>query len=182
MTIRVAEPADADAIAQLHAHSWHTAYRGILSDDFLDGPLVENRRALWRDRFAEANRTGQLVLVDELAGQIQGFACAFLDADPEWGTLLDNLHVVPECKGKGLGRQLMLHVANRLIEVGCTRLHLWAFEQNHAARRFYERLGGVMTMRQAESAPDGREVNAVRYCWSDLGGLAGRPVPLPSGN
>jgi len=168
MTIRMAEAADADLIAQLHARSWHTAYRGILSDEFLDGPLHADRRGLWRARFAEADRTDQMVLVDEEAGKIQGFACVFLDADPDWGSLLDNLHVVPESKGRGLGRQLMAEVANRLLKLDRTRLHLWAFEQNHAARRFYERLGGVVTTSQAESAPDGREVNAVRYCWSDL--------------
>jgi GNAT superfamily N-acetyltransferase len=168
MTIRVAEPADADVIAQLHARSWHTAYRGILSDIFLDGPLLTDRQALWRARFAEVDRTDQMVLVDEEAGMILGFACAFLDADPEWGTLLDNLHVVPESKGKGLGRLLMAEVANRILKLNRARLHLWAFEQNHAARRFYERLGGIITTSHAESAPDGREVNAVRYCWSDL--------------
>jgi len=168
MTIRVAEPADADVIAQLHARSWHTAYRGILSDAFLDGPLLADRQALWRARFAEVNRTGQMVLVDEEDGKILGFACAFLDADPEWGTLLDNLHVIPESKGKGLGRQLMAEVATRILKLNRTRLHLWAFEQNHAARSFYERLGGIITTSHAESAPDGREVNAVRYCWSDL--------------
>ena len=168
MTIRMGEPADADLIAQLHARSWHTAYRGILSDEFLDGPLLADRQALWRARFAEVNRTEQIVLVDEETGKIQGFACAFLDADPDWGTLLDNLHVVPECKGKGLGRQLMAEVVNQILKLDRTRLHLWAFEQNHAARRFYERLGGVVTSSHAESAPDGREVNAVRYCWSDL--------------
>jgi GNAT superfamily N-acetyltransferase len=134
----------------------------------LDGPLLADRLAAWRGRFAAVNRTDQMVLVDEQAGQMQGFACAFLDADPDWGSLLDNLHVVPECKGRGLGRQLMAEVANRLLKVDRTRLHLWAFEQNHAARRFYERLGGILTTSQAESAPDGKEVNVVRYCWSDL--------------
>jgi L-amino acid N-acyltransferase YncA len=168
MTIRIAGAADVDLIAQLHARSWYTAYRGILSDDFLNGPLLADRQRLWRGRFAEVNRTGQMVLVDEDAGKIQGFACAFLDADPDWGTLLDNLHVVTECKGKGLGCRLMAEVANRLLELNRRRLHLWAFEQNHAARKFYERLGGIITMSCAESAPDGREVNAVRYCWLDL--------------
>ena len=168
MTIRMAEPADADVIAQLHARSWHSAYRGILSDEFLDGPLLADRRSLWRARFAQVNRTDRMVLVDEVAGQIHGFACAYLDHDPDWGTLLDNLHVVPECKRRGLGRQLMSEVANRLLALDRTRLHLWCFEQNHASRKFYERLGGVMTANQAEAAPDGREVNAVRYCWSDL--------------
>jgi hypothetical protein len=45
-----------------------------------------------------------------------------------------------------------------------------------AARRFYERLGGAVTLRHAELAPDGTQVNALRYCWSELSGLAGRRV------
>lgn len=175
MTIRAAGLADAVAIAQLHARSWQTAYRGILRDDFLQGPLPENRRALWRSRLHEADRADQIVLVDEQGGAIRGFACAFLEADPEWGCLLDNLHVVPDLKGQGLGRQLMAAVADHVWRSNpCGRLHLWAYEQNLAARRFYERLGGTITEHHAELAPDGTQVNAVRYCWSELSGLAGR--------
>ena len=175
MTIRAAGLADADAIAQLHARSWQTAYRGILSDEFLQGPLRENRRALWHSRLADTERSGQFVLVDVQGGALCGFACGFLEADPEWGCLLDNLHVVPDLKGKGLGRQLMSAVAQQVLRSNpSSRLHLWAYEQNLAARRFYERLGGINTLRHAELAPDGTEVNAVRYCWSELSGLAGR--------
>ena len=175
MPIRAAGLADAVAIAQLHTHSWQTAYRGILSDDFLQGPLPENRLALWRGRFSDAERTDQLVLVDEQGGAIRGFACAFLQADPEWGCLLDNLHVVPDLKRQGLGRQLLTAVAQRALRSNPQgRLHLWAYEQNLSARRFYERLGGVITLRHAELALDGTEVNAVRYCWSELSGLAVR--------
>jgi ribosomal protein S18 acetylase RimI-like enzyme len=174
MTIRTAGSADADAIAQLHTRSWQTAYRGILRDEFLQGPLHENRRALWHARLSERDRSDQFVLVDEQGGVLRGFACAYLDADPEWGCLLDNLHVVPELKGKGLGRHLMTAVAQRvLLSNPHSGLHLWAYEQNLAARRFYERLGGIITERHAEPALDGTEVNAVRYCWSELSGLAG---------
>jgi GNAT superfamily N-acetyltransferase len=175
MTIRAAGLADAVAIAQLHTRSWQTAYRGILSDDFLQGPLPENRRALWHTRLAESERADQFVLVDEQSGALRGFACAFLEADPEWGCLLDNLHVVPDLKGTGLGRQLMAAVAERVWRSNpLGRLHLWVYEQNLAARRFYERLGGALTERHAELAPDGTEVNVIRYCWSELCGLAGR--------
>ncbi|HEY2527267.1 MAG TPA: GNAT family N-acetyltransferase [Xanthobacteraceae bacterium] len=174
MAIRTAELADADAIARLHADSWQTAYRGILSDDFLQGPLPENRRVLWRSRLSNAEGADQFILVDEHEGAIRGFACAFLEADPEWGCLLDNLHVVPDLKGKGLGRQLMGAVALRVLRSNPQgRLHLWAYEQNLEARRFYERLGGVSTECHAETAPDGSQVNVVRYCWSDLSGIAG---------
>lgn len=182
MTIRAAGWADAGAIAQLHTRSWQSAYRGILSDDFLQGPLPENRRVLWQDRLADSERADQLVLVDEQEGAIRGFACAYLEADPEWGCLLDNLHVVPDLKGRGLGRQLMTAVAQQVWRCNpAGRLHLFAYEQNLGARRFYERLGGTVTLRHAELAPDGSEVNVVRYCWSELSGLAGRPQPARRG-
>ena len=177
MTIRAAVSADALAIAQLHTRSWQIAYRGILSDDFLQGALPENRRVLWHERLAESKRADQVVLVDEQEGVLRGFACAYLEADPEWGCLLDNLHVVPDLKGKGLGKQLMTAVADQVCRSNpCGRLHLWAYEQNLAARRFYERLGGAVTLRHAELAPDGTQVNALRYCWSELSGLAGRRI------
>jgi GNAT superfamily N-acetyltransferase len=174
VTIRLASTADAEAIARLHAASWQTAYRGILRDDFLAGPVLANRRDLWSARFLGLPPPDQIVVVDDCAGEIQGFACAFLNADPVWGTLLDNLHVMPNLKGKGLGRRLMSEIAIRVSQHNRgLRLHLWAYEQNVEARRFYERLGGVITERVTESAPDGSEVNALRYCWSDLSGLAG---------
>ena len=74
----------------LHANSWRSAYRGILRDEFLDGALDENRRVLWGSRLSDETQQNQLILVDEEAGEIRAFACAFIDADPEWGTLLDN--------------------------------------------------------------------------------------------
>lgn len=173
MTIRAAIPTDAVAIGQLHAQSWQSAYRGILRDEFLDGPVLSNRRALWAARFAAADRPDQIILIDERAGEIQGFACAYLDADREWGTLLDNLHVIPELKGQGLGRQLIAAVAQQVLRHDRNGgLHLWAYEKNLAARRFYERLGGEVTTSHAEEAPDGMQVNVVRYCWSDLSALA----------
>ncbi|HTB87468.1 MAG TPA: GNAT family N-acetyltransferase [Steroidobacteraceae bacterium] len=177
MTIRAAGLADAGAIALLHAHSWQSAYRGILSDEFLQGPLHENRRVLWHTRLSDTERADQFVLVDEEGGALRGFACAFLEADPEWGCLLDNLHVVPDLKGRGLGGQLMTAVAQRvMLSNPDSGLHLWAYEQNLAARRFYERLGGIISERHAEMAPDGTEVNAVRYFWSELSGLARRRI------
>lgn len=175
MTIRPASSADAEPIARLHANSWQSAYRGILRDEFLAGPVLSNRLELWNTRFLGPQKNDQIVLVDDCNGEIRGFACAFFDADPDWGTLLDNLHVVPSLKGKGLGRRLMSDIARRVVQHNsCLRLHLWAYEQNVTARRFYERLGGEITAIVNEPAPDGSQLNAVRYCWSDLSGLVGK--------
>jgi GNAT superfamily N-acetyltransferase len=175
MAIRPAVLSDAASIAGLHASSWQTAYRGILQQDFLDGPVIANRLQLWGRRLCDNPPQGQFVLVSDQGGEIQGFACGFLDADPEWGALLDNLHVAPSQKGRGLGGQLLAVVAQTVLRDGLTpRLHLWVYEQNMRARRFYERLGGSATDCVAELAPDGGRVNAIRYAWRQLGDLAAR--------
>jgi hypothetical protein len=46
--IRIAEPRDTNAIAELHAASWRSAYRGMFADAYLDGDVVQERRQCWR--------------------------------------------------------------------------------------------------------------------------------------
>lgn len=112
MTVRPAMLSDAIAIADLHAESWRSTYRGILGDAFLDGPVIQDRRKLWEARLSRSPMPDtQLVRVIEDGGVLTAFVCALLDADPEWGALLDNLHVSPSSKGQGLGRRLMAEVA-----------------------------------------------------------------------
>ena len=50
-------------------------------------------------------------------------------------------------------------------------LHLWVYEQNLAARRFYEHLHGEVTGSRIHNAPDGTAVPAVRYGWRTLSPL-----------
>lgn len=52
-----------------------------------------------------------------------------------------------------------------------SKLHLWAYEKNLPACRFYERLGGEVIDRSTELAPDGACVDAVRYGWRTLSAL-----------
>ena len=102
----------------------------------------------------------------------KGFVCVFLDADPEWGALLDNLHVRASARGKGLGRRLMAAGAGWVLRHRpYSPLHLWVYERNFAARRFYEQLGGVVTDSRVHTASDGSQAQAIRYAWRDLAGL-----------
>jgi putative acetyltransferase len=176
MTVRPAKLSDAIAIADLHAESWRSTYPGILRDEFLDGAVIQDRRRLWETRLSSSPEPEtQLVRIVEHRGRLTAFVCAFLDADPEWGALLDNLHVSPSSKGQGLGRRLMAEVARWVLQHRPdSRLHLWVYEKNVPARRFYEHLGGVVTGRHAHLAPDGSYVEAVRYGWEDLLGLLPR--------
>lgn len=63
--------------------------------------------------------------------------------DPGPGAILiDNLHVRPDLKGKGIGRALLADAMLRAQGAGLTSAYLSVLDGNHRARHFYERLGG----------------------------------------
>jgi GNAT superfamily N-acetyltransferase len=170
---------DADAIAALHAESWRATYRGILPDAFLDGEADRNRRAHWRDRM-NAGAAGMLVLKAVNGHELCGFACLFFEADPLWGALLDNLHVAPRWTGYGVGSRLFASSFARLRERSTERpLHLWVFEQNARARRFYDRHGGVCADRAVIEVLPGIHVPELRYVWR--GTSTDSPADSPAG-
>lgn len=129
---RDAMPVDAAAVAALHADSWRRHYRGAYADGYLDSR-------------------------DELAG----FAHVILDADRDWGALLDNLHVAVAQQGRGIGATLMARAGEFVTRLRPeSGLYLWVLEQNVAAQRFYEAIGGQ---------PIG-----IRYVWLEPGCLTSR--------
>lgn len=170
--IREARESDADDVARLHAASWRTAYRGALSDAYLDGPIEAERAALWRGRLGQPAQD-QLVLVAESAGQMVGFACAYGGHDPRWGTFLDNLHVVPELKRQGIGAQLMVEVAAwSARSLPGQGIYLWVLQSNLSARRFYARLGGEDSGSDLWTPPDGSALPKLRIAWRDAEALS----------
>jgi GNAT superfamily N-acetyltransferase len=175
MQIRDARPSDLDPIAQLHAQSWRLAYRGILSDAFLNGDLVAERTALWRERFdTPADR--QSIVVAEKDGALLGFACAFGAHDAQWGSLLENLHVAPEHKGSGIGTQRVRHVARWCADTQAAEgLHLWVLAGNTAAQAFYRRMGAEAVEDSEWDAPDGKRVAELRFAWPRLEPLLQQP-------
>jgi GNAT superfamily N-acetyltransferase len=171
MQIREANPSDLEAIANLHARSWRIAYRGILSDAYLDGDLVAERRALWRERFHQP-APNQTIVVVEIDGDIVGLACAFGDHDARWGTLLENLHVAPGHKGAGIGAQLVRHIAAWSSRAHTAAgMHLWVLAGNTAAQGFYGRLGASQVEASVWDAPDGNSVSEFRFAWPRVASL-----------
>lgn len=157
---------DADAIAMLQIESWRSAYRGLLPDAFLDGPIVEDRLRLWRSRLRAPAPDRRLVVKARTDGALAGFVCVLLDAEPEWGPLLENLHVRPDLKGKGIGRRLFESARDWVGDVApAERMHLTVIEGNVAARRFYDRQGGTIVERKIVEVVPGAWLPMLRYIW-----------------
>jgi GNAT superfamily N-acetyltransferase len=172
MVIRDAAKSDVSAIAHLHAESWRSAYRGILSDDYLENHAHSDRLAAWEERFSAMPPNPMFVMVAEEGTQLAGFACVFPDEDAVFGSFLDNLHVAPQFTGRGIGRQLLSEAAACLLTSGSQAgLYLWVLEQNHGARRFYERAGGILADSVVSLMPDGQHVVALRCRWTGLSSL-----------
>jgi ribosomal protein S18 acetylase RimI-like enzyme len=163
--LRPATAADAAVIAQIHIDSWRSAYRHILASDYLAGPIEQDRHDVWSARFASPNADMQVTIAEDEAGAL-GFICTFGNDDPVWGAMVDNLHVLPRAKGRGVGRSLLAAaakwVARRYPGAG---LHLWVFEANTPARGFYDRMGGDVVERIVEPIAGGGEAHSLRYAW-----------------
>lgn len=175
MILREADAGDIEAIARLHAESWRTAYRGQYSDAYLDGPVIDDRLAVWHERLTAPAPNQHTIVADDAASAgsaLAGFACAFGADDARWGTLLDNIHVDPGRKRGGIGTLLIVEMARWAHEqhpdIG---FYLWVLEANAPARRFYERLGARNAEAATSEAPGGGSIVGLRYVWDTPGAL-----------
>ena len=171
LTVRRGRLTDAEAIAGLHAESWRRHYRGAYADEYLDGDIGAERLGVWRQRLSaqdEATRT----MLAEADGAFVGFVHVVFDEDPQWGSLVDNLHVVWARKRSGIGSQLMSSAAAAVLEHGGS-LYLWVLEQNTEAQAFYSARGGRCVESRPVPPPGGRadRLNGspvgLRFAWAD---------------
>lgn len=169
--IREMTSADAEAVARLHAESWRSAYRGILRDAYLDGPVDDEWLDTWTKRLAGPG-PNEIGLVADKEPGIVGFVFAVADHDPELGAFLDNLHVSPPHRGQGVGSRLLLELSRFLLaNHDDNGLYLWVFENNCSARGYYEKSGAVAVRRAEAEAPGGGIVTEWLYRWTSVAHL-----------
>lgn len=164
--IRDARPTDAVRLAEIHAVSWKAAYRGLLSDAFLDGITVTDRLEWWQSRLARVPPRWAILVAEE-AGRVSGFVTTGHCDDPdrrvpESGELYA-MYLDPEFWGLGVGRDLLAAAEDRLREDAYLDASLWVLRDNSRGRRFYER-GGWSADGAGQRMIIGSEaVAAVRY-------------------
>lgn len=171
LSYRDATSKDVEGIAALHADSWRRHYRGAFLDSFLDGDVLTDRLAVWRERLAQSRRE-HFTVVAELRNSVVGFAHMILNDDPVWGALLDNLHVTSQLKRNGIGRRLLQEAAERLLQRGGRKFYLWVLDQNVAAQHFYAAQGGSRVETCLSGPfPGGGHALGHRVAWLDASAL-----------
>ena len=145
MRVREATTTDAEAIAEVHVHSWQSAYRGYLPDHFLDGLSVDRRRRGWMQTLHDTSwpATGTFVFEDD-DRRLLGFAhlspSRDADAPPLTGEV-NSIYLHPEAWRRGGGRLLIGRAVDRFRQAGFTSATLWVFDHNLRAQRFYDAMG-----------------------------------------
>ncbi len=139
-SIRRAREVDLGDLSKVFDAAWREAYRGIIPGVALERLIADRDRAWWRS----ALRRGRPIAVVETADRVVGYAAYGRTRSRALGTEaeIDELYLLPEYQGVGLGRRLFRAVRNDLGDHGLTRLGVWSLEDNARAGAFYEGLGG----------------------------------------
>jgi GNAT superfamily N-acetyltransferase len=84
------------------------------------------------------------VLIAELSGKPVGFALYFYNFSTflgKKGIYLEDLFVLPESRGSGVGKALLEHLIQRAKDEGCGRVEWWVLDWNTPAIEFYKSMG-----------------------------------------
>ena len=167
MLYRNATLKDAKVIAEIHTLSWQQNYRGIWSDAYLDGNLLEERIIYWQKKLTHPVDIPFVIIAEE-EGKPCGFVCAFANHSEQWGTLIDNIHVSQNFQNRGIGLQLMKTVAIWIKNQNLTpKCYLWVLDKNEKGIRFYERHGGVQVERFLTDSPGGGQSMLRTMFWEN---------------
>lgn len=134
LAIRPASPADLDLVIDF--------IRRLADYERLAHEVRLDRDTLGRHLFGA--RPHAEVLIGEQDGKAQGFALFFhnfstFEGRP--GLYLEDLFVMPEARGSGLGKALLAQLAAIALERGCARLEWSVLDWNEPAIAFYRSLG-----------------------------------------
>lgn len=142
-----------------------------MSDHYLDHEVEKDRLNTWFGRLTSPGKN-QIVTIATWDNFFAGFCCVYLDDDPIFGSLIDNLHVSASLQRSGIGRMLVLDSAKKVHDrAENKKMYLWVFESNKNARIVYEKLGGTNFETIDKENPDGTTSPTCRITWDDISKL-----------
>ena len=137
LTIRAATPPDAATILQF--------IRDLAEYEKLLHEVKATEADLARDLFGADPKV--FCDIAEWNGKPVGFALwfyTFSTFQGRHGIWLEDLYVDPAMRGKGLGKALLTHLAQRCVSEGLGRFEWWVLDWNEPSIDFYKAQGGIM--------------------------------------
>ncbi|MBD2611208.1 MAG: N-acetyltransferase family protein [Nostoc sp. ZfuVER08] len=134
LIVRFAQPADYSVLFKL--------IEGLAEYEKLSHAVTGNALALKEHLFG-SHRYIEAILA-EFSGQAVGFALFFHNYSTfltKPGIYLEDLFVLPEYRRQGIGKALLIKVAQIAVERNCGRLEWSVLDWNESAQAFYRSMG-----------------------------------------
>lgn len=168
MIIRAARPSDAHQIARVHVDSWRTTYPGIVPDEYLIRLDYEKRADIWHNILTEHSDKTSVFVAEDDSKIINGFASGGAEREgiDGYDGELFAIYLFAHWQHRGAGRQLVIHVAQSLLERGFTSMLAWVLADNPACG-FYQKLGGTYVT-EKEITLGETALTEIAYGWPEL--------------
>lgn len=118
----------------IHSASWQASHQSFCAPDFVASHTPQAQAAYLRREMAQGKA---LWLLTEADGAPVGIVSV-------WGSLIENLYVLPEKQNRGWGTRLLKFAISRCQGTPA----LWILAHNEGARRLYARHGFAPTGRR----------------------------------
>jgi GNAT superfamily N-acetyltransferase len=138
ISVRAATEDDAARLAEVHIAAWRATYRGVMTDEYLDGLDVGRAASAWRRNILGPSE-GTIHLVVQNGNEVVGFAIlgpALGGSDAGSGQL-HAINVHPDWWAQGAGSVLFAAAEQKLMDLGYDRAFLWVEKGNNRAISFY---------------------------------------------
>jgi len=140
VSIRLALPADARDMAEIHMRSWEAAYAGIIPGEYIR-EKNRGRPALWERVLAGGNDSRYIIHAE---GRAAGFVTCGPSRDDDardgaWE--LYGIYLHPDFYRQGIGTQAVDFALGKARERGVREITLWVFAENADSIAFYRACG-----------------------------------------
>ncbi|MDP5017429.1 GNAT family N-acetyltransferase [Anabaena sp. UHCC 0187] len=137
LIIRAVEPSDSAVLFEL--------VQGLAEYEKLSHTVTGDVEKLHQHLFGSPKYIEAILA--EIGGQAVGFAMFFHNYSSyltKPGIYLEDIYIIPEYRQQGIGKALLIKVAQIAVERDCGRLEWNVLDWNVSAQEFYYRMGAEM--------------------------------------
>ena len=157
ITIRKALPEDDYKYTDCFISCLQTAYRDIMSDDFLNNLAAQKEQQIEKFRKNLENPNLEIYCII-LENKMIGFLTIHKTDGEIWA-----VYLLEEFRSKGYGEEILKFAVEQLKRIGHHKITLWVLALNNGARKFYEKNGFTFDGTKRENANYGKTLVQLRY-------------------
>lgn len=143
MSTNIVKPEVSDSleIAKLIKEGWNSAYRGLISNEYLNNMNIERISKSWKEG-TEKNKNNIFVYKkdNQILGVIRFEKTESINLKNVGEVFV--LYVKPEEKRKGIGSKLLEFAKNKFIQASYDKMIIWCLKGNKQGANFYKKHGG----------------------------------------